>query len=134
MSRSISDASPLTECEPLVHSALAFATLILRYSDSLYPFGLLSIAGDVQPVMSEQPERQLSGVIEEIEWLIFERSFQTPYSASVIVYLADVENDDGSFEDVIFTRIKDERGTEISRLYPYALTSSGVVIGKPYCI
>ena len=123
----------LTECEPLVESALRFATTLLKYSETFYPFGLLSVAGDVQNVFTEQaPNNEVQGgLIEELEWLILERSFQTSETCSVIVYSASVESVDEDMIDVIAVKITDSYGAEINRLYPYHFSTQQTLIGKP---
>lgn len=121
----------LTECEPLIERAVQFAAALLKYTDSIYPFAVLSINGDVQCVCCEKEQAENGNMIEMLEWLIVERSFQTQRTNSVLVYLANVVDPQQGESDVIVTQINDSTGAEITRLYPYAITPQGVSIGMP---
>lgn len=121
----------LTECEPLIGTAVHFAAQLLRWSDNVFPFAVMSIDGDIQNVFGDDRSQVDGGMIEELEWLITERSFQAQNTASVVVYLACVENAEQSLSDVIVTHIHDTSGSEITRLYPYYVSSNGVDIGQP---
>lgn len=91
----------------------------------------MSIAGDVQSIFGDENAQLNGGMIEELEWLILERSFQAQHVASVVVYLASVENAQHDLTDVIVTKIHDACGSEITRLYPYYMGSRGVEVGQP---
>lgn len=121
----------LTECEPLIDRAVQFAAALLKHTDSIYPFAVLSIDGDVQCVCCDEEQAENGNMIEMLEWLIVERSFQTQRTNSVVVYLASVVVPEQGESDVIVVQINDATGAEITRLYPYAVTSNGVAIGAP---
>ena len=123
----------LTECEPLVESALRFATTLLKYSETFYPFGLLSISGQTQSIFTQHGANvdMQGGMIEEIEWLLLELRFQADNTRSVLIYNAQVESADTSTIDVIATKIIDHSGAETTQLFPYQFAGNQVCIGKP---
>lgn len=121
------------EQEPLVESGVRFAATLLRFSDSFYPFGLLSTSGEVKSIFTQHSANSdmQGGMIEEIEWLLLELSFQAKHTSSVLVYNAQVECADNGVIDVIATKIIEASGAETTRLYPYEFSAHQVCISKP---
>lgn len=121
------------EQEPLVDSAVNFAANLLRFSDTFFPFGLISVNGDIQSVFTEDAANSevQGGMIEEIEWGILELGFNAANTFSIVVYAAQIESVGEKPIDVIATKIIDSSGAEIMRLYPFHFSAHQVNIDKP---
>lgn len=121
------------EKDTLLESAVFFAATLLRLSDTFFPFGLLSISGQIQSIFTQHGANvdMQGGMIEEIEWLLLELSFQADNTRSVLIYNAQVESADTSTIDIIATKIIDHSGAETTQLFPYEFAGNQVRIGKP---
>lgn len=119
--------------EPLVDSAVNFAANLLRFSDTFYPFAMLSVNGDVQNIFTEHAANSelQGGMIEELEWLILERNFNAQNTFSIVVYAAQIESTEEHAIDVVATKIIDATGAETMRLYPFHFSINQVSIDKP---
>lgn len=117
----------------MVYKALAFSETMLSMSNVLYPFAVLNVGSDMQCVFTPNTEQEAThGMIEELEARINERRVFAQAAVSLLVYSATIKHTVRGTTDAIVFTIIDSAGKNTVTVYPYAVTSSGIKIEKPY--
>lgn len=117
----------------LINKALDFSELLLTYSNSLYPFAVISIENDIQSVfLDEDSETTPSSMIEKLEAQITVRTCQAENSIGILVYSVTVITPEKQPSDALMLSISDSSGASTMTIYPYECDFEGITIGKPY--
>lgn len=117
----------------LIYSALDLCDIMLRHSNTVYPFAVMSIDNDVQCVFSAQKDHELaSGLIEDLSAQTRDLQMLSENAISVIVYCATVASPKGKESDAIVFNITDSNGKNTITLYPYKHEAHAIVLGTPF--
>jgi hypothetical protein len=117
----------------LITKALDFSEVLLTYTNSLYPFAVISIENDVQSVfLEEECETVPSSMIEKLETQIALRTCQAETAIGILVYSVTVITPEGNHSDGLMLSISDSSGASTMTIYPYEYDYNGITIGKPY--
>ncbi|MBT0585467.1 hypothetical protein [Alteromonas oceanisediminis] len=126
--------SMASECESLVQHVLDFAAVMLQFSDNPYPFAAIRVHGRIECVFcpeNSNEDARSNSMIEQLEWLVLDRQFQTRTISSVVAFCAEVETAGHDRMDVIVTKIDDGQGLEVTRLYPFSRDQTGLTFSDP---
>ena len=117
----------------LIYSALDLCDIMLRHSNTLYPFAVISIDNDVQCIFSQKQDNKVQGgMIEELSAEARDLQLLAENAISVLVYCATIATPKGRESDAIVFNITDSNGKNTVTLYPYRYESDAIVLGVPF--
>lgn len=117
----------------LVRISLDFARLLLGLRSSFFPFATLAIGKQIDCVVCSDNEAAQGALIEQLEWLILERSHQLDNAESVLVYLAEQRLGPCPQEVLVVTFTRSYNQTQ-KYIYPLRRDENGVSFGTPQVI